>query len=99
MRDMGVRIALGADARRLITRVLGQGLRLAAIGAAIGLLGALAASRVVQGLDVFGLGTRIPAPGLLLAVAVVMMTVAGLAACRPALRASRVDPRIVLRHD
>ncbi len=99
MRDMGVRIALGADARRVVARILGQGLRLAAIGAVIGLLGALAISRVVRGVDVFGQGAPVGAPRLFVAVAVVMLTAAGVAAFLPARRAARVDPMILLRHE
>jgi putative ABC transport system permease protein len=99
MREIGVRLALGADGQRVVAHVMGQGLGLAAIGAAIGLLGALAASRVMQGLDVFGQGVSATDPRLLAAVVVVMMTVAGVAAFLPARRAARVDPVIVLRHE
>jgi putative ABC transport system permease protein len=99
MREIGVRLALGADGPRVVAHVMGQGLGLAAIGAAIGLLGALAASRVMQGLDVFGQGVSATDPRLLAAVVVVMMTVAGVAAFLPARRAARVDPVIVLRHE
>ena len=79
--------------------MLGEGLRLAAIGAAIGVLGALAASRVMKALVVFGPNASAADPRLIAAVVAVMMTVAGLAAFLPARRASRVDPMIVLRHE
>jgi len=96
MREIGVRLALGADAVRVIGLVLGEGVRLAAIGAAIGLLAALAASRLVQGLVA---GVSAADPRILTASAVVMMTVATLAAFLPARRASAVDPIVVLRQE
>ena len=99
MREIGVRLALGADAPRLIARVLGHGLRLASIGAVIGVVAVLAASRVIQGIDVSGQGASATNPRLLAAVVVVMLAVAAAAAFLPARRASRVDPIIVLRHE
>ena len=50
IRDIGVRLALGADPGRVMRRVLGQGLRLAALGAAIGFIASVAAGRVVRNL-------------------------------------------------
>jgi len=94
MREIGVRLALGADARRVVSLVLGQGLRLAAIGAGIGLAAALAAARFLQGLVA---GVSASDPRLLAASAVLMTAVAGLAAFLPARRASAIDPIVVLR--
>lgn len=96
MREIGVRLALGADARRVIGLVLGEGLRMASIGAAVGLVAALAAARLMQGLVV---GVSTSDPRILSAVVIVMMTVAGVAAFLPARRASTVDPVVVLRQD
>jgi putative ABC transport system permease protein len=95
-RDIGVRLALGADPGRLTRFVLGQGLRLAAVGAAIGLVTSIAAARAVQGL--------LPeAPTwngrLLLVAAFIVLGVSAIAAILPARRASAVDPNVVLRHD
>ena len=50
MRDIGVRMALGADAGRVMRLVLGEGLRLAALGAAIGLVASFVIARLAQGL-------------------------------------------------
>jgi len=94
MREIGVRLALGADARRVVSLVLGEGLRLAAIGAGIGLAATLAAAQFLQGLVA---GVSASDPRLLAASAVLMTAVAGLAAFLPARRASAVDPIVVLR--
>ena len=94
MHEIGVRLALGADARRVITLVLGEGLRLAAIGTAIGVAGALVVTRLLQGLIV---GVAPSDPRILAAGAILMLAVAGAAAWLPARRASAVDPIVVLR--
>jgi putative ABC transport system permease protein len=96
MREIGVRLALGADAARVMRLILGQGVRLAAIGSAIGIATSLALARVIQGL----LLNAPPRNPLLLAIAaIVMITVAALAAFVPARRASAIDPIVVLRND
>jgi predicted permease len=96
LREIGVRLALGADGRRVVTLVLGEGLRLAAIGAGIGLIASLAASRLLQGLVV---GVSASDPRILSAAAAVMLAVAAVAAFLPARRASAVDPIVVLRSE
>jgi len=96
MREIGVRLALGADARRVIRLVLGEGVRLAAIGAVAGVLAALAAARFIQALVV---GVSATDRRILASSAVVMMAVAALAAFLPARRASNVDPIVVLRQE
>ena len=94
MREIGVRLALGADAARVVRLVLGEGLRLAAIGAALGVAAALAATRLMQGL----LAGVAPAdPRVLAGGALAMLAAACLAAWLPARRASTVDPISVLR--
>jgi putative ABC transport system permease protein len=94
LHEIGVRVALGADARRVVALVLGEGLRLAAIGTAIGVAGALALTRLLQGLIV---GVAASDPRILAAGAILMLAVAAAAAWLPARRASAVDPIVVLR--
>ena len=96
MREIGVRVALGADARGVIALVVGEGLRLAVGGAAIGLVAALGLTRLLQGLLA---GVAPTEPRILAAGAGVMIAVAAAAAWFPARRASAVDPIVVLRQE
>jgi ABC-type antimicrobial peptide transport system permease subunit len=93
-RELGVRRALGATNGALLQQILGEGLRLAALGVAIGSLLALAATRALSG-ALFGVSTADPVTYL--SVALVLSFVALLASCAPALRAVRVDPMVALR--
>jgi putative ABC transport system permease protein len=94
--EMGVRIALGAQQRDLISLLLGEGSRLALLGIAIGCLAAASLSRVLKGF-LFGLSPVDPATYMLVAVG--MLITAALASSIPAWRASRVDPMTALRTD
>jgi putative ABC transport system permease protein len=96
LREIGVRIAIGAAPQRIVRVVLGEGMRLAVSGVGIGLLGTAAAGRLTRSLvvDVSPFDPRI-----LITVATVMLVVAGLAAFLPARRASAVDPIVVLRQE
>jgi len=94
MREIGVRMAIGADARRVATLIVGDGLRLALGGAAIGLVAAIAFTRLLQGLLA---GVAPTDPRVLGTSAAVMLVVAAAAAWLPARRASAVDPIVVLR--
>src|ERR1700736_4442901 len=96
LHEIGVRLALGADARRVLALVLGQGVRLAGTGAAVGVAAALALTRLMRSL-LFGVSPTDPA--ILSAVAVVIVAAALVAAFVPARRASSVDPLIVLRSE
>ena len=94
IRDVGIRVALGAGDTRVLRDVLRRGLSPVVVGLVVGLGGALGGSRIMSGL-LFEVSTIDPvtfvsAPVLLLLVAVVAMYV-------PARRASRVDPIQVLR--
>jgi len=94
--EIGIRMALGADRRSILRMVLAGGLRIAAAGLTLGVLGALALTRVLAGL-LFGIGARDPLT--FVAVPAALLVVA-LAACWiPARRAMRVDPAITLRGD
>jgi ABC-type antimicrobial peptide transport system permease subunit len=95
-REFGMRLALGGSRASVLRLVLGQGFRLATLGAAIGTAGAIAALRVMQSL-LFGVS---PSDPLTLGAAVlVLCAVALLAAYVPARRAMRVDPMTSLRND
>src|SRR5262249_28475087 len=95
-KEIGVRVALGAPRKKVLGLILGQGLRLALLGAAIGLVGSLAFTRVIAS-ELFGVK---PAdPGTLIGVVLSMLGIALLAAYLPARRATRVDPVIALRHE
>jgi predicted permease len=92
--EIGVRVALGATASDVRGLVLGEGLRLAGLGAAIGLASAVVASRLLRGL-LFGVHPLDPVS--LLAAALLLVGVSALASYMPARRAARVDPVSMLR--
>jgi predicted permease len=93
-REIGIRMALGADRFEVITLVMKQGLQSAAIGIAVGVIGAFAVTRLIGSL-LFGVR---PNDGLTTASVVALITaVAALASILPAWRASRVDPNVVLK--
>jgi predicted permease len=96
LREIGVRLALGAAPQRIVRFILAEGLRLAALGVAVGLVGALAAGRLTRSLVVDVSPTD---PRMLAGVTVLMLAVACVAAFLPARRASGVDPIVVLRED
>jgi predicted permease len=94
--EIGIRMALGARLRDVVRLVVGQGMRLALIGVALGLTGAFLLTRALESL-LLGIGatdfvTFVGVPALLIAVAL-------LACYIPARRAARVNPLIALRHD
>jgi putative ABC transport system permease protein len=94
--EIGVRMALGAHSADVVRMVLRHGLLLTGAGIVLGVVGALALSRVVRGL-LFGVGPADPVSYL---VAVLLLGGAALVACwLPARRATRVDPLVALRHE
>jgi predicted permease len=95
-REIGVRMALGATSAAVRRMVVTQGARAVAAGIAVGLLAALAATRVLGGL-LYGVAA-VDAPTFA-ATAWLMLVIGGLAAYVPAHRASRVDPCESLRSD
>ncbi|HZR09615.1 MAG TPA: ABC transporter permease [Myxococcales bacterium] len=93
-REIGIRMALGADPRRVLGMVVGGGLRLASAGVVLGVLVALAATRALASL-LYGVSTTDPLT--LAATAAVLVVSAALASLIPARRATRVDPAVSLR--
>lgn len=95
-REIGVRSALGASRRQILTLILRQGLTLTSFGVAIGLLGALAASRALVTL-LFSV-TRLD-PITYAGVVALLLCVSAIACWFPAWRAARLDPSATLRAD
>jgi len=94
VREIGIRLALGASRTRVIRLVVREGALLALGGLAIGLTGALALSRVLQALL---FEVRPSDPLTYVAVITLLGVVALLASAAPALAAARVDPALTMR--
>jgi putative ABC transport system permease protein len=93
-REIGIRVAVGADRRQIVRLVVSQGVRLLGIGLLIGIGGALVAGKSIESL-LYGIS---PVDLLTLAAAIIVLGGTGLLACLlPAIRASRIDPIIVLK--
>ena len=94
-REFGLRMALGADAARLRTLVLGQVGRMTLAGGVVGIVAAFGVGRLAQSLlyEIDGL-----TPPAVAAAASVLAAVALAAGLAPASRASRIDPLTALRH-
>jgi putative ABC transport system permease protein len=95
-REIGVRLALGATRGEVFRQILGRGMALAGVGAAIGVCAAMGLSQVMETL-LFSVSRRDPLTFIVVPVALVI--VAGLACYLPARRATRVDPVVALRVD
>jgi putative ABC transport system permease protein len=96
LREIGVRVALGATRQNILTLVIRQGMTLTGIGVLIGLVGAVAASRALITL-LFGVSWLDPLTYL--GVIVLLAGVAGIACGLPAWRAAQVDPASMLRSE
>jgi putative ABC transport system permease protein len=94
--EIGVRVALGARGADVLRLVVGQGMRLAAIGLAVGLVGALGVTRVVRSL-LFGVTPTDPVS--FAGITVFLTVVAAVASWLPARRAMGVEPVVALRRD
>ena len=95
-REIGIRMALGAQRAQVLALVLRHGLTLAALGIALGLGGAVATTRLLQGM-LFGITPLDPLT--FAAVSLLFGLVATLASYLPARRATTVDPMIALRSE
>ncbi len=95
-REIGLRMALGAEPRQVLMLILKQGLFLTLIGIGVGLVGALMLTRIMSGL-LFGVDATDPAT---FTAIVLLLALVSLIACYiPARRATRVDPMIALRYE
>jgi len=94
--EIGIRMALGAQARQVLSMTLREGLLMAGIGVAAGAAAALGLTRFVSAM-LYGLKPSDPAT--LVGASLLLLAVATLAGWLPARRASRVDPMVALRHE
>jgi putative ABC transport system permease protein len=96
VREIGVRMALGAQRGDVLKLIVSQGMLLASVGVAIGLVAALSLTRLISGL-LFGVSASDPLT--LIIFAGLLALVAFLANYIPASRAARIDPMVALRHE
>jgi putative ABC transport system permease protein len=94
--EIGIRVSLGASRADVVVLVIRQGMLLALIGSAVGILGALGLSRLMKSLLY---GVKPVDPLIFCGVTILLMMVAMAASYLPARRAMRVDPRIALRYE
>jgi len=93
-REIGIRLALGAQSQDVLRQILGEGMSMVTIGLALGLGGAVAATRLVKG---FLYDVTTTDPLTFAGAALLLAGVALLANYLPARRASRTDPLLALR--
>lgn len=94
--ELGIRVALGAQSKDVLSLVIGQGMKLVVVGLGIGLAAAFGLTRLMRTL-LFNINPGDPLTFALVAVA--LMGIALLACYLPALKATRVDPMVALRSE
>jgi putative ABC transport system permease protein len=95
-RELGIRLALGAQKNQVLQLVIGQGVKLAVVGVGLGLLASFALTRLMESL-LFGVSAT---DLVTFTVVALILTGVALVACLvPALRASRTDPMVALRYE
>ena len=95
-REIGVRVALGARSRDVLTMILRQGMRTIVIGVLVGLIGSLILTRTLSS---FLFGVTATDPLTFAAVVALLTTTAFMACYIPARRATKVDPMVALRYE
>ncbi len=94
--EIGIRMALGQRQSSVLKMVLGQALLMTGIGIVLGIVGAVALTRLMASM-LFGVNAMDPLT--FLSVSAILVVVAAVASYLPARRATRVDPMIALRHE
>jgi putative ABC transport system permease protein len=94
--EIGVRRALGAQTRDVLLLIVGQGMRLASVGVALGLVASFGLTRLMSNLLV-GIGATDPLT--FVAISLLLLLVSLVASLIPARRATKVDPLVALRHE
>jgi putative ABC transport system permease protein len=98
--EIGIRLALGAQRRRILQQIIGEALALAAVGLSLGTIGGLAVSRAFSStMSSVLYGVHASDPLTLVSVAALLAVVAVLASYVPARRAAKVDPMVALRRE
>jgi len=95
-REIGIRLALGADQKNIVSVVLREGIKLTVIGLAIGVPLAMGLTNLLPNV-LYGVGRRDPATFIV--IALILSAAAMLACYIPARRAAKVDPMIALRYE
>ncbi len=96
--EIGIRMALGADRRNILRWVIGEGGRMALLGAGVGLVAALALTQMLAHWSLI-YGVHAYDPWTMAAVTILLMAVALVASYIPAMRATRIDPMRALRNE